>query len=39
VGALFALRRWRGTGGSGPGPDDADRALVQAALEHADGGD
>jgi cytochrome c-type biogenesis protein CcmH len=39
-GALFALRRWRGRGGAEErGPDDADRALVQAALEHVDGGD
>ena len=39
-GSVFALRRWRGGAGpQGGGPDAADRALVQAALEVADDDD
>jgi cytochrome c-type biogenesis protein CcmH len=35
-GAGFALRRWRGQRRAGPAaPDDADRALVEAALTQA----
>ena len=37
-GALFALRRWRGTD-EGAGPDEADRALVSAALAGSEAGD
>ena len=40
AGALLALRRWRSvTGSDRGGPDEGDRALVRAALEHGDGGD
>lgn len=40
VGALLALRRWRGRANTDErGPDEADRALVQAAMEHVDDGD
>ncbi|HET6793722.1 MAG TPA: cytochrome c-type biogenesis protein [Acidimicrobiales bacterium] len=39
VGALLALRRWRGIRGGEGGPDAADRAIVRAAMEHADDGD